>query len=606
MSAPAAASRTVHDSDHSARKQMTLPPFTGDAAANNTAKWGRWTDALDAVLITLVVILTVALHLRFVTHVGGLWRDETNSVDLATLPTVGEVWRFLDYDSFPILFFAVLRVWLGVFGPANDAALRVLGCLIGLGLLGALWFNARAFGVRWPVLSLALVGLNPMIIRYGDSTRAYGLGMILIVLTFRSFWRLVNTPAPPSPRRVLMAAVFALLSVQCLYYNSVLLFAIAAGAIAVALRKRAWRTAGIILAIGVLSAASLLPYVPIIRRMQEWTFLVGFPADLPWLWKRSCEVFGSPDPLGIWLWAGLFLTGIGGFFGLAVWRRGRVFLRLPIHPFEAERSSDFAQRSPNDAVLFAMVAVVVGVVSYAAFLRALHYYTQPWYYITLACFAACALEIVFGAWPIAEKVRASFLPRGIRLVVAFILFCLAGLPAWEEMTVRHTNLDLVAGRLRSLATKGDLILVPRWECAIPLSRYYTGPARIVTLPPIADHRFHRYDLILQQMTGADPIPSVLAQLEDVLRSGHRVFLAGELPFPKVTPVLPPWPPIYRDSTGAWHGNADTPGLRLQAGQFLRAHATGVGQIEVPVPDKARVQDYEDLGVTMVEGWRQTP
>lgn len=594
MSLPAAAPRAVHDRERAGQKQMNVPSSSPDAAAHDAAKLGRWTNVLDGFVLTLVVFLAVALHLRFVTHVGGLWRDETNSVDLATLPTLGEVWKFLDYDSFPILFFGVLRAWLGVFGPANDAALRVLGGLIGLALLGALWFNARAFGVRWPVLSLALVGLNPMIIRYGDSTRAYGLGILLIVLTFRSFWRLVDTPASPSPRRVLLATVFALLSVQCLYYNSVLLFAIAAGAIAVALRQRAWRTIRIILAIGILSAASLLPYVPIMRRMQEWTFLVSYAADLPWLWKRSCEVFGSPDPIGIWLWAGLFLIGVGLFVRQAVSRLG------------AGDASESTPRSPNDAVLFATVAMVVGVGGYAAFLRTLHYYTQPWYYITLACFAACALEIVFAAWPIAQKAGAAFLPRGLRLLAAFILFCLAGLPAWEEMTVRHTNLDLVGGRLRSLATKGDLILVPRWECAIPLYRYYPGPAKIITLPPIADHRFHRYDLILQQMTEPNPIPSVLAQLEGVLRSGHRVFLAGALPFPRVSPALPPWPPIYRDATGVWRGSADTPGLRLQAGEFLRAHATRVGEIEVPIPGKARVQDYEDLNLAMFEGWRQNP
>ncbi|MEO8354253.1 MAG: hypothetical protein ABI680_21190, partial [Chthoniobacteraceae bacterium] len=108
----------------------------------------------------MTALLAIALHFRFVSHVGGLWRDEANSVHLATLPSFGEVLHFLDYDSFPILFFALLRAWLGMFGPDNDAALRALGCIVGLAVLGALWLNSRAFGVRWPVLSLALIGLN--------------------------------------------------------------------------------------------------------------------------------------------------------------------------------------------------------------------------------------------------------------------------------------------------------------------------------------------------------------------------------------------------------------------------------------------------------------
>ena len=259
----------------------------------------------------LTALLAAALHVRFVTHVGGLWRDETNSIHLATLPSFAEMLHFLDYDSFPVLFFAVLRGWSGLVGSDNDAALRGLGCIIGFSMLGVLWFNARAFGIRWPVLSMALIGLNPMLIRYGDSARAYGLGMLLILLTFRGFWRLVAIPSRVDARRVLVATVLAVLSVQCLYYNSVLLLAIAAGAVAVAVRRRAWRTVGVVLSIGILSAASLLPYVPMMRRMREWTFMVSYPADLAWLWKRVGEVIGSPDPLGVWLWVGLFFVGLG-------------------------------------------------------------------------------------------------------------------------------------------------------------------------------------------------------------------------------------------------------------------------------------------------------
>ena len=129
-----------------------------------------------------------------------------------------------------------------------------------------------------------------MLIRYGDSTRAYGLGILLLLLTFWSFWRLVESPSLPGYTKILSAGLLAVLSVQCLYYNSVLLLAICAGAIAVAFRMKAWRTIGIILAIGFLAAVSLLPYLPMIRRMHEWTFLVNYPIDLAWLWRRVCEV----------------------------------------------------------------------------------------------------------------------------------------------------------------------------------------------------------------------------------------------------------------------------------------------------------------------------
>jgi hypothetical protein len=588
-------------------------PTLSKASNGMLCLWG-WVNRLEWLAVLLIALLAVALHVRFVTHVGGLWRDETNSVNLATLPRFADVLHFLDYDSFPILFFAVLRGWLGVFGSDNDAALRALGCIIGFAVLGALWFNARAFGIRWPVLSLALIGLNPMLIRYGDSARAYGLGMLLILLTFRSLWRLVDKPSHPDARRVLAATALALLSVQCLYYNSVLLLAIAAGTVAVAVRTRAWRTAGIVLGIGILAAASLLPYVPMMRRMREWTFMVNYPADLAWLWKRTCEVIGSPDPLGIWLWLGLFVAGLGVVASFAVSKLWRGFARRRIVEENAERaSSSPVPLNPDrphflpDAVLFAAVVLTGGIVGYAAFLRMLHYHTQPWYYITLAAFAACALDVVFGAWPIAARHRAlPLLLRSSRLAAGLALLCFTGLPDWEEMPVRHTNVDLLAARLRPLATNGDVILVPRWECAIPLSRYYRGPAEIISLPPIEDHRFHRYDLVLRQMMTADPLRPVLARMEDVLRSGHRVFLAGMLPFPKADSLSPILPPAYRDADGHWYGGPYGEVWQLETGHFLRAHATRGGPIEVPVPNHARVQEFENLKLIMLEGWRQAP
>jgi hypothetical protein len=570
-------------------------------ASDGMSAWWRRLSQLEWVAALVITLVAVALHVRFVTHVGGLWRDETNSVRLATLPRFAEVLQFLDYDSFPILFFTILRGWLGVFGPDNDVALRALGCITGLSVLGALFWNARAFGIRWPVLSLALVGLNPMLIRYGDSTRAYGLGILLILLTFRSFWRLVDKPSPPNARRIAVAAAMSVLSVQCLYYNSVLLMAIAAGTMAVAARRRAWKTVGLVLGIGLLAAASLLPYVPMMRRMRDWTFMVSYPADLPWLWKRVCEVLGSPDPLGIWLWLGLLFVSVGVVVSFS---GARLFRGLSRKQIAAEPSEPRQLRSLPDAVLFATVALIVGIIGYAAFLRSLHYYTQPWYYITLLAFAACALEVIFGAWlaPTVNRKLAIVLGSS-RFLVGLGLLCFTALPDWEEMPVRHTNVDLLAARLRPIASSGDVILVPRWECAIPLSRYYRGPAEIITIPPIDDHRFHRYDLVLRQMMTPDPLRPVLARLEQALRSGHRVFLAGALPFPPADPPLSSPPPAYRDASGKWHGGNYFTIWDLQVGQLLTVHAARRGLLKIPVPGNASVQEFESLQLGVLEEWR---
>lgn len=536
--------------------------------------------------------------MRFVTQVGGLWRDETNSVNMANLASFREMWGFLDYDSFPILFFAILRGWSALSGMDNDAGLRAFGCLMGLGILATLFWNARSLGARWPVLSLALVGLNPMIIRYGDSVRAYGLGMILILLTFRAFWRIVDPTTPLTARRVGLGLILALLSVHTLYYNSVLLLAIAAGACAVALRAGDWRRIGVVLGIGLIAALSLLPYVPMMQRMREWTFLVSYPADLAWIWKRLGEVTGSPDPFGVWIFAGLFVAGVS----LVAMKLGATALRR----FRASANAAPERRELPDAVLFAGVAAVVGVIGYISFLDVLNYYTAPWYYVALVAFTSCALDVLFGAWQQRANTEGSLslVLRSARALVAVAVLGLSGTAAWNELTIRHTNLDQVAARLQPLTTKGDLILVPRWECAITLSRYYRGPATIATLPPIDDHRFHRYDLYLAKLLeGDDAVQPVLEKMEEALRSGGRVFVVGALPFPPADAAEPVLPPMRRGADGTWQGAAPTAKWYFRAGQLLVAHATHAGDVEVPLSPGTRVQGYENLRIMVARGWQ---
>ena len=536
----------------------------------------KWVGIAECIIALLIALLALALHLRFVSHVGGLWRDEANSVHLATLSSFSEIWHHLDFDSFPILFFAVLRAWTGIFGLENDAALRALGFIIGAAVLAVTFANARTLGARWPVLSVAVLGLNPMFIRYGDSTRAYGLGILLILLTVRAFWLLISRPSPPSYRQVIMAGLLAIASVQCLYYNSVLLFAICVGAVAVALRERAWRTAAVVFGLGALAALSLAPYVIVMRRMQEWSFLVRYKISFAWLWRRVCEVLGSPDPLGVWLWIALVLGGVM----LTIWS-----LFVPAR---------------SKSVLFAGVICIAAVPAYAVFLRALSYYTQPWYYITLAGLIACTLDVIFGAW---RNGASSVILRGVRLFVAVAFVAMAALPAWQEMPTRHTNIDLVAHKLKSTATADDLILASHWQYGVSFSRYYHGPAELVTLPPVSDYRFHRYDLALRQMRAAEPLQPVYERIEHVLRSGHNVFLVGELPYPKSGTAPPTVSFGYYDGDGSWHqGNYDWI-WPLMAAYFVHSHAVQGAPIPVSVPGRARIQDYEHLSLTVVRGWR---
>src|SRR5437667_7506607 len=112
--------------------------------------------------------LALYLHLVFFKNAGALWRDEINSVSIANLSSIHDVWTHIEFDSFPIFWLLVLRVWSFITG-ASDLAYRLFGLGIGITVLAVLWFGARVFKMSFPMFSIALLALSPAIMmgRFG-------------------------------------------------------------------------------------------------------------------------------------------------------------------------------------------------------------------------------------------------------------------------------------------------------------------------------------------------------------------------------------------------------------------------------------------------------
>jgi hypothetical protein len=114
----------------------------------------------------------------------------------------------------------------------------------------------------------------------------------------------------------------AVLSVQALYQNSVLVAAICFGAWAVSWRCRAWRTAGQVALIATAAAASLVPYVPVLAAGREGAAILqgGFQ------WPRAATnlrgVTGFPLEIYSYLWALVTLAIVAGGCA-ALWRKTR-------------------------------------------------------------------------------------------------------------------------------------------------------------------------------------------------------------------------------------------------------------------------------------------
>jgi hypothetical protein len=119
---------------------------------------------------------------------------------------------------------------------------------------------------------------------------------------------------------------------------------------------------------------------------------------------------------------------------------------------------------------------------------------------------------------------------------------------------------------------------------------------------MADHRFHRYDLMLAKMTSPKPIDDVLHKIHQTLASGNRVWLVGGIRLPaKSRAPLSTMP--APDPRFGWDSTAYTESWVEQMSVFVAAHMQRADGIEVGAGE--RVNAFENVPLAVVEGWEES-
>lgn len=536
-------------------------------------------DRLSRAEISLAVVLStaaIAFHFLSAVSAGALWRDEANTVGLATLPGIHDVWNNLQYDSFPVGWILLVRVLAQAAGAMNDPAFRFVGLIIGLTLLGMLWVNARVFSYRTPLISLALLALNPSVIRWGDSLRAYGAGMTLAIVIGITSWRFLERP---DAKRFALAAVSAIIGVQVLYYNAPVVLAFCVAGFVVAMVARNYRPGLGIIAVGALAAMSLLAYIPVVRSASMWNPLVTIPNyDRTWFFDKLSDAIAPAGGLGTTAWMFVTLTAIWLFVRQAVLRP----VELAVH----ERRK----------IAFAVITLLMISISHFVFLKTLSYVTQPWYYVTLLAVVAVTVDIVFGTLMVSPRMRVA------RLVLAIFVAAATALPSTQYIRLRMTNVDVAARAIASEAQSNDLVIVVPWYLGVSFARYDSGSTPMMTVPNIRFHRFHRYDLIAEEMQRDDQtrtLESVIEQIHATLAGGNRIFLVSDGPVWKLREpqiLLPP----ANIATEGWRSPLYHQQWSALVGSTLREHADSISPQILDSLNQAG--GYENVRLTIIRGW----
>lgn len=583
------------------------------------------------VLALAVTAVAAGLHIFFLFHAGGLWRDEVHLVNLAGSSSLGA----MSHDSFPVFMPLLVRVLEMLGFGKTDFGLRLMGMFIGLGLPAALWLAAWKFRRSPPLPGLALLALNGTVIVFGDSLRAHGLGSLLILLTaLAAVWYLQKT----SWLRAAVWAALAVFSVQTLFQNAIFVAAISAGAWAVCARQKNFRAALQVLLVGATAAVSLLPYLHSFVSLNagagslrtgiepgrlQATFVAafGFPMEqCRWLWpvfllvmlvvglaalfpRHKITAETSPQKFLLpvrWTMLLSALAAATGFLWFAASPQNHwwIFPALALGVVWLERkyfsAENISPASDGDLAWFSGVTLLIAVIGFAAFLWYAALPTEPWYFIPLLTLAAGCYEI---GLPARGHARAAVL--GFSVVVMVV----AGVVIFADKKVvnwRLTNVDLLCPRLVAEAAPEDLVVVSPWYCGITFQRYFKTTTPWETAPPLSDHSLARYDLVHEQMKKTNVMQPLMERAGATLRAGHRVWLVGMMAVPEPgvpVPVDLPPPPLPHSG---WADRPYTETWVLQMNQFLSNHSREFKMVfETP---QGNLNFMENLQIYRVEGW----
>jgi hypothetical protein len=360
-----------------------------------------------------------------------------------------------------------------------------------------------------------------------------------------------------------------------MYQNAVLLLAICLAAAIVCLRGARIKAAVGVVLVGLAAALSLALYLPSIAAAHDWGVIVRSPVSTQRLLDVLGQALGCGSVATVWLWSGLAI--------LSCWVAIRALLSRKRQP---------AARAKSDLALFCATVLVSAGAMYFMALKASQLYVMPWYYVPLAVIVAPALDAT--AWLISTTDRW----RIIRLAVVLAIACTMAIPGWRQSHERWTNIDVVASKIGEHAVAGDVVVLNPFWLGITFQRYYKGPAKLVTIPPLEDVRIARYDLVKAAMARPGALDPALEAIAKALQSGHHVWWVAGIPLgPHKTPtVLPPAP--LPDS--GWDIGPYLFGWARQAAYFLESHCLQADQVDVRV--SGLVADYENVVLMSVSGW----
>lgn len=210
----------------------------------------RYTPVLLGALATAVMLIGAG--------VPSLWGDEAASV-LSAQRSWGSLFEMArTVDVVHLAYYAVLHVWIDLFGPSAFSVRVPSAIAVGVTVAGVCVLTRMFTGARTAVLAAALTVLVPRVgwiaIEARSAAIVTAIATWLTVLVVRA----VRSSAPPSRRTMLLYAAGLLVSTVFFLYSALIVVAHAAVLFVFRASRVAWRRWAVAVAI---AGAVSLPFV---------------------------------------------------------------------------------------------------------------------------------------------------------------------------------------------------------------------------------------------------------------------------------------------------------------------------------------------------------
>lgn len=522
--------------------------------------------------LTLIVIY---LHAFNFSRVGGLWRDEANSVTMALLPDFSRFWSALQYDSFPVIHYLVIRSWSFLFGSA-DTSLRFMGLTVGVLFVAALWCKAASFGKKAPIISLLLIGMNPLAIRFLDSVRPYGLAALTIVLSFTVVWRMLRNY---NLQTLVLATVILIFTVQILFQSAIFVLAIGISAILTAFMQGGLRRAVKLTLPFLFAALSLVPYLSHLQKSKEWSPVAMAPPASQELFKGLLRLINVPFPWMMLVWF-LFMAVTVFWIVFATWRS---YVPRDIDP------DTVAQR------LYCSLTLVISATLYILFLAGFTGISpKAWHYLPLLVLMVISAESLIDECLMAARLHLFMIV--FVLVIAVSTFYHSS----KYLQVRFTSMDIVAAAISSAVSANDLVVVMPWFYGVSFNRYYNGIAPWVSFPSLREKSLHRFDMIKERIAKPEMISADLEIITTTLKKGGKVWIIGSayaMQPGKAVLLLPPAPL----PKSGWSSSPYLDNWTEYLSSILATHTLEGEQLAINTPEM--LIPYEAPAIRVYQGYK---